>query len=115
MSLVEKLNPNGFTSMSGKMAAILGYVLGETWSEPEIRELHVTVDGFLLARHNGDVGCNDFIGAMGDFTDNTNRLFEVAELRLDEVLTFWQLWKRKVTDWRKGNVSDDSNSNDNLL
>lgn len=102
MSLTDKLNPNKFTAMSGKMAAILGYVLGESWTEPEIRELHVTVDGFLLARRNGDVGCNDFIGAMSDFTQNVNCLFEVAELALFEVLDFWQLWKKQVKDWGKG-------------
>lgn len=99
MTLANKLNPNGFTAMSGKMAAILGYVLGETWSEPEIRELHVTVDGFLLARRNGDVGCNDFIGGLGDWNTNLQRLFEVAEVTTEEQQEFRGLWQHKVTDW----------------
>lgn len=101
MNLSDKLNPNRFTAMSGKMSAILGYVLGETWTEPEIRALHITVDGFLLARRNGDVGCNDFIGAMSDFTQNFTRLVEVADLDLTEILAFCDLWDSKVKDWRK--------------
>ena len=119
MSLTDKLNPDNFTalakskdlasaddciqssSMSGIMAAILGYILGETWSEPEIRELHVTADGFLLARRSGDIGCNDFIGGLGDWDANLRRLFEVAEVTTEEQQEFAELWQHKVIDWRK--------------
>lgn len=101
MTLTDKLNPNRFTNMSGKMSAILGYVLGECWTEPEIGELHLTVDGFLLAQRNGDVGCNDFIGAMGDFVENVTRLFDIAELTSDEKRVFWMRWQEHVKDWGK--------------
>jgi len=101
MNLTDKLNPNRFTAMSGKTAAILGYVLGESWSEPEIRALHVTIDGFLLVQRNGDVGCNDFIGTMSDFCQNAFRLFEVAEITPSEAKLFRALWQKKVKDWRK--------------
>lgn len=101
MTLTDKLNPNGFTAMSGKMAAILGYVLGESWSEPEIQHLCITSDGFLLAQRNGDVGCNDFIGAMSNFVENIHRLFDVAELTSDEKRVFWMRWREHVKDWGK--------------
>ena len=48
MALAEKLHPDRFSAMSGKMAAIIGYILGESWTEPEIAALSVTSDGFVL-------------------------------------------------------------------
>jgi hypothetical protein len=35
MTLAEKLHPTRFPAMSGRMAAIIGYVLDEAWSEPD--------------------------------------------------------------------------------
>jgi hypothetical protein len=60
--LVTKLRPDRFTAMSGKMAAVVGYILDERFSEPSISELVVTTDGFVLAQHEGDVGANDMLG-----------------------------------------------------
>ncbi len=53
--LVAKLRPDRFTAMSGKMAAIVGYILDERFSEPAISELVVTSDGFVLAQAEGEV------------------------------------------------------------
>lgn len=47
--LVAKLRPDRFTARSGKMAAIVGYILDERFSDPAISELVVTSDGFGLA------------------------------------------------------------------
>jgi hypothetical protein len=47
VSLASKLHPDRFSAMSGKMAAIVGYILGESWTEPEIVALSVTSDGFV--------------------------------------------------------------------
>ncbi len=101
MSLSEKLHPSRFTAMSGKMSAILGYVLGQSWTKPEIRELHVTCDGGLLARIDGDIGCNDFIGSLSDWEANLRRLFKVADVTPDEQREFAGLWREKVRDWRE--------------
>lgn len=49
MSLADKLHPDRFTAMSGRMAAILGYILGESWTEPEIPYLSVTSDGCVTS------------------------------------------------------------------
>ncbi len=48
--LVAKLRPDRFTAMSEKMAAIVGYILDERFSEPAISELVVASDGFALAQ-----------------------------------------------------------------
>jgi hypothetical protein len=49
--------------MSAQMAAIVGYILNERFSEPAISELVVTTDGFVLAQREGEVGANDLIGS----------------------------------------------------
>ena len=48
--LAAKLHPDRYTAMSGKMAAIVAYILGDRWTEPAISELVVTSDGFVLAQ-----------------------------------------------------------------
>lgn len=45
---IRQLHPDRFSAMSGKMAAIVGYIVGEAWTEPEIAALSVTSDGFVL-------------------------------------------------------------------
>lgn len=39
MTLTDKLHPDRFSEMSGKMAAIVGYILGESWTRSEIAAL----------------------------------------------------------------------------
>ncbi len=55
-ALAAKLRPDRFTAMSGKMAAIIGYILDEPMSEPTINELVVASDGFVLAERSGEAG-----------------------------------------------------------
>ena len=100
MPLTEKLHPTRFTAMSGRMAAILGFVLSQTWTMPRMQELHITSDGFLMARSSEDIGCNDFIGAVADWDSNLQRLFGVAEVTPDERQEFAGLWQLRVKDWR---------------
>lgn len=83
-SLQQKLNPRRFTEMSGKMAAIVGFLVGEDFTDPAIREICKTSDGFILARHEGDIGCNDFIGSFRELSDNWNRLIQAVEDELTE-------------------------------
>jgi hypothetical protein len=80
MTLAEKLHPARFPNMSGKMAAIVAYILNQTWTSPSIIELMVTSDGHLLACHEGDCGCNDYLGWASDLEANWNRLLDVAGL-----------------------------------
>jgi hypothetical protein len=90
-TLADKLHPGRFTAMSPKMAAILAYLLGSdaTWeTDPAIVGLVVTSDGFVLAELEGDVGANDWIGALSDLEGNLRRLVDVAELTVVERKTF---------------------------
>ena len=79
-TLAQKLHPGRFPGMSPKMAAIVGCILGRPFTQPSISELVITSDGCVLARHKGDIGYNDFIGARSDLERNWNRLLDVAGL-----------------------------------
>ena len=49
--LRRKLDPARFPRMSGKLRAIVAYIIGvERWVSPPVRELTVTSDLFVLAR-----------------------------------------------------------------
>jgi len=99
-ALTQKLHPRRFPGMSGTMAAIVGYVLGEDWTTPEIAELHITSDGCVLARVSGDVGCNAFIGSVLDFDRNVRNLLDMANLTEAERLEWHGLYTARVDDWR---------------
>ena len=51
--LVTKLRPDRFPGASGKMVAVVAFILGEHWTDPAISELVVTSDGFVLAQQEG--------------------------------------------------------------
>jgi hypothetical protein len=82
--LVRKLNPRRFPNMSARMAAILGYILGSTFTEPALAEVVVTSDGFVLAQSEGEVGANRFIGKYVDVFRNWCDLMAVAGLTVAE-------------------------------
>lgn len=100
-NLAKKLNPNRFTAMSGKMSAIVAYILGEHWTDPAISDMAISSDGFLLAQHEGDIGLNDFMGAASDLERNCRNLIAVAELTEDEQAEWQRLYKARITDWRR--------------
>ena len=76
----DKLHPKRFPNMSGKMAAIVGYILGVEWTEPTIAELVITSDGYVLARNSGHIGFDAFIGLATDLQRNWDNLLSAAGL-----------------------------------
>lgn len=95
-ALVDKLRPDRFTAMSGKMAAIVGYILDERFSDPAISELVVTSDGFVLAQTEGEVGANDMMGEEADLNRNLLTLIEAAGLSQDEIREFGRLQRERI-------------------
>ena len=95
-SLVEKLRPSRFPGMSGKMAAVVGYVLGANFVDPAITDISVTSDGFVLARAQGDVGANRFIGNYADLLRNWLRLVGAAGLSKREFMEAQGLFAARV-------------------
>jgi hypothetical protein len=82
--LVEKLRPDRFSAMSGKMAAIVGYILEEHFSDPAISELVVTI------------GANEMIGEEADLNRNLLTLIGAAGLTEDEVREFGRLQRERI-------------------
>lgn len=80
-TLEDKLHPSRFTAMSPKMAAIVAFILGESWTEPDILSLSITSDGCVVSDR-----C--FIGSMEDFSRNISALIQAAELTKDEETEF---------------------------
>ncbi len=83
-TLSDRLHPRRFTGMSGRMAAIVGYILGERWSKPRIVELVITSDRWVLARNTGQVVFDTIIGTAADLDRNWSNLLRAAELTTEE-------------------------------
>jgi hypothetical protein len=73
VTLAEKLRPDRFTAMSPKMTAIIGYVLGEQWTEPQISWMSVSSDGYVTTD-------SDFLGEAADLARNIRKLLIAAQL-----------------------------------
>ena len=81
------------------MAAILGYLLDEAFTEPAIAELHLTPAGGVLAvpvTAAGARGQAAFIGAASDLQANLSRLGMAAGLDAAEWAAFAQLVRERV-------------------
>jgi hypothetical protein len=111
-SLRRKLNPKRFPGMSGKMAAIVDFVLGNSGDKrhtiDEIVEITVTSTGQILARvehyepdgvtfRYADIGFDEFIGDQHDFLRNWRNLLDVADLLPEERELAINLLRRRVT------------------
>ena len=70
---------------SGTFTAILGSLLDEDWTTPNIRELRITRDHHLLGRCLGEVGFKAFRCAEAGLIRNIHGVAAVAGLDGDEV------------------------------
>jgi len=95
--LAAKLRPDRFSAMSGKMAAIVGYILDEQFSDPAISELVVTSDGFVMAERVGEVGADEMIGREVDLNRNLLDLVTAAGLTEEEIHEFGRLQRERIT------------------
>lgn len=70
--------------LSGLMTAILACLLGEEWTNPKIAELVITSDGFVMARREGDIGHNEFIGSDRDLLANLMGIAATVDMTREE-------------------------------
>ena len=75
------------------MTAIVGFILGETWTDPAIVTLAVTSDGFVTTE-------SEFIGEAADLDRNLLNLLIAADLTPDERTEFERRYRQRVDDWR---------------
>lgn len=96
MSLTDKLHPGRFPGMSPFMAAVVGFVLGEHFTTPEIAELTVSEsENIVYIRKAGGIGF-DGIESLEDLRRNWNRLLDVAGLTPEERREAVRLFNSKV-------------------
>ena len=100
-TLADRLHPQRFPGMSGRMAAIVGYILGRRWTRPRIAELVVTSDGWLLARNAGQVTCNVIVGTAADLERNWDDLLHAAGLTSEERQEANERYGRATRDYRR--------------
>ena len=95
--LSEKLDPARFSEMSPLMAAIVGYVLGESFTEPTIIELTVSEqENLVYIRQEGAVGFEG-IQSLEDLRNNWNQLLDAAGLTAEERKEAVRLFNAKVS------------------
>ncbi len=80
---------------SGKMMAIMGYILNEELTDPSFASITITSDGHVLGMQRGDIGYNDYIGGIHDFVRNVNGLVNAAELTHEEQKYILKLLQEK--------------------
>jgi len=96
-SVAEKLNPNRFTHMSPKMSAVVGFLLGEKFTDPEISDMIITSDGFILINHGNEF----FGGTRSNLRSNLSSLIKAADLTEEEAAYFHAKFRR-IVDWETG-------------
>ena len=95
-NLKKKLNPSRFPGMSPMMAAIVGFVLGESYTNPEIAEIMVSeAENLVYIRKVGGVGF-DGIQSLEDLRNNWNSLMDAARLTPEERAEAVALFRQKV-------------------
>jgi len=99
--LVAKLRPDRFTAMSGKMAAIVGYILDERLASRRSRSWSFTSDGFVLAQKEGEVGANEIVGTEVDLNRNLLDLIAAAGLTTEEIEAFGRLQREHIRRYRR--------------
>jgi hypothetical protein len=80
---------------SGKMMAIIGYILDKKLTDPSLSDITITSDGHVLGMKSGDIGYNDYIGSIYDFVRNVNGFFAAAGLTEDEKKYVLKLLREK--------------------
>ena len=95
-TLIRKLNPKRFPGMSPFMAAVVGFVLDESFTNPEIAEMTVSEsENLVYIRKSGGIGF-DGMESLEDLRNNWNRLIDVAGLTPEERREAVQLFNSKV-------------------
>lgn len=78
------------------MAAILGFVVGESFTDPQIADISVSeAEGFVYLRKEGAAGFDGF-QSLEDLRNNWNRLLDVAGLEPEEPAEAVRLFHAKV-------------------
>jgi hypothetical protein len=82
--------------MSAMMASVVGYVLGESFTTPEIGEIVVSESENLVYFRKADAAGFDGLQSLEDLRRNWNHLMDVADLSPEERQEAVRLFSSKV-------------------
>jgi hypothetical protein len=85
---------SGKWGLSPKMTAIMGYLLKQDFTDPEITSIVITTDGCVMAQPEGDIGYNDFLGSEDDLRRNIEGMAECFGLSTEVKNTLLNKIKR---------------------
>ena len=105
-SIADKLKPARFPNVSGKMMACLGALLNQKWTNPRMSSIIASVDGFLMARPDGSIGFDDFIGEFADFERNVWGMVDSAGDLNDEERSFPEVLLKRVENGEETTSSE---------
>lgn len=78
------------------MAAIAAYVLGESWTDPQIAEIAVSEqEDLVYVRRTESIGF-DGVHSLTDLRDNRNRLLDAAGLTMDERREAVEMFRARI-------------------
>lgn len=71
--------------VSDHFRAILGCLLSEDWTTPNLEKMEITPDGHLLGRCEGEASFKVFLGSSEELVRNIHGVAPIAELDGDEI------------------------------
>jgi len=95
-TLVSKLRPSRFPGMSPFMAAVVGYVLDQSFTQPEIAEIAVSENENLVYIRQARAAGFDGIQSLDDLRTNWNRLMDAAGLTPEERTRAVELFQTRI-------------------
>jgi hypothetical protein len=86
-SIRQKVHPDRltYTEKSGLMMALMGWLVQQSWTTPELAALCRTSDNYVLGVRSGDCGANDFIGTFDEVYGNIVGACRFAGLTPEEM------------------------------
>jgi hypothetical protein len=107
MSVIDKLNPNRFPDISGKMVAVVSCILRQDWAVPQIKSLWFSPDGTAWAMNEGDERYGHYVGNAIEVEREWKALLADADLTPEERKEAERLYEEVITDLRSESMSQD--------
>lgn len=99
-SLADKLSPQRIPNMTGKLAAVVGYILDERFTDRPLTEIVVSPNGYVRAVVEGEFEATDLIGEQADLNRNLIGLLTATpDLTPDEIALFGRLQRHRIKRW----------------
>ena len=103
-ALVEKLRPDRFPGMPGKMAAVTGFILGADFIHPAITQITVKTDGSVMVRLDGYGETKRFIGSYRSLLRHWQELIGAAGLSNRELMEAQSLFASRIGFFGRANA-----------